>query len=305
MRLVLVSDIHADFLPDSRRAFVLGALGEAMARARPDVVVVAGDVANKGDLVPKALAHLAVGRKANLYVPGNHDVWRTPAEIRAARSSFGALSLLAAKVGAAGFHYLPGHPLTVKAGPATWGFAGSLGWYDYSFRAPSLVVAPGAYQAKTFGAFVWNDRDRASWRDRAGVILGDPEMSARFASELDADLRKLGLDERGGGPPTVAVTHMLAYASQVLYKGVPDWDFFSAFMGAARYGDLYDRFPSLRAAFMGHTHTPRLERRPSGLLTAVAPIGYWATAEFPRDLDARIAVFETKGRSLEVVSAPR
>lgn len=305
MRLVLVSDIHANFFPDDRRAFALAALAEALAAAKPDVLVIAGDLASRQASVPGYLARLAVGRHGNLYVPGNHDIWRTDAELAAGHSSFGALSLLRAKAAESGFHYLPGAPRLITVGAASWGFAGALGWYDYSFREPTLIVPAGAYATKTFGAFVWNDRDRACWRDRIGVKLSDPEMARRFAIELEADLRSLGLDEHGAGPPTVAVTHMLAYASQVIYRGQPDWDFFSAFMGSSRYGDLYDRLPAIRAAFSGHTHTPRLERRPSGLLAAVAPLGYWGTDEFPHDFGARIGVFETRGRALMALNSPR
>src|SRR5262245_44688652 len=52
-----------------------------------------------------------------------------------------------------GFHYLPGSPLIIGA----VGFAGSLGWYDYSLRDPRLDGAIGRHQYEegTFNRLQW------------------------------------------------------------------------------------------------------------------------------------------------------
>lgn len=300
MRIGLISDIHGDFIPARRRALVLGSIADTLRGSEVDVVVVAGDVANHYSKVASILGHLAVGRAVNLYVPGNHDIWRTDREVQQGRTSFGALTLVAPEVCGVGFHYLPGAGLTVGG----WGFAGSLGWYDGSFADPGLVAVPGSYERMEYDGFVWQDRDRARWTDASGRRLTDGEVTAQFVGRLEADLRSLGCDEAGSGPPTVAVTHVLPVAELTQVKGVPGWDYFNAFIGSSRFGEMYARFPAVRAGFAGHTHASQ-RTIVGGRLFATSPIGYYGTAEFPRDLEPRVAIFETSGRDLVEITPGR
>jgi predicted phosphodiesterase len=299
MRIALLSDIHFDLAPANRSAPLAAAIAAELKGAGTDVVIVAGDVANRADKVGRHLARIAVGRRANIYVPGNHDVWRSQAEQRAGHDSFGALALLERQCVEAGFRYLPRHPFTVNDGSNTWGFVGSLGWYDYSFAAEWLHLTPADIARKSVGGIAWIDREAVRFLDhRDGHQFSDFEVTSIFLRDLEADLWSIGLDAHGDGPPTVAVTHVLPYASLVEYRGAVDWDYFSSYFGSARFGALYDRYPAVRAVFAGHTHVPRLERRPDGRIRAIAPIGYYGTHEFPYDLGTRIAFFDTVGRNL-------
>jgi len=292
MRIALTSDIHADFVRDGRRALLLEALADEIRAAEADVLCIAGDVCNHANDLADILRPLAVAR-LNLYVPGNHDVWRKPSELARQRNSEGALHLLKAAAEKAGFVYLPGNPQTFDG----WGFAGSLGWYDYTFNRPDLGAPMAAYRAKSWRGIGNNDGEYAWWPRIDGSRAGDDEMTDRFLAELAQDLATLGCNEEGG-PPTVAMTHVLPYRQLVEYRGNPEWDFFSAFMGSERFGALYDTLPSVRAAFAGHTHVPRGFVRPDGFMAAVSPVGYYGSLEFPHDLSERVAVFETQGNSL-------
>ena len=300
MRIALVSDIHADFVPGPRRGLVLSAIADTISAAGTDVLLIAGDTANDVDHLRKILPPLAVGRLLNAIVPGNHDVWRTQSAMRNGHDSFGALTLFRARAEAAGFHYLPGQPLAVSKGRERWGFAGSLGWYDYTFAEPYLDVPDGAYEAKTWGGLVQNDAGSVLWMDAGRRLVGDYEVTSRCLRQMEADLRSLGLDESGAGVPTVAVTHTLPYREMVETRGAPDWDFFNAFMGSARIGEMYARFPKVRAAFAGHAHRPRGFSRPDGFVAACAPLGYYGTDEFPgwEGFEGRVAFFDTAGESL-------
>ena len=300
MRIALVSDIHADFVPGERRAIVLSAIADTIAAAGTDVLLVAGDTVNDVDRLRRILPPLAVGRLLNAVVPGNHDVWRTESAMRNGHDSFGALTLFRSRVEAAGFRYLPGQPTVVSKGDERWGFAGSLGWYDYTFADPRLAVPEGAYEAKAWGGLVHNDASSVLWMDAGRRVVSDREMTSRCLRQMEADLRLIGLDESGAGVPTVVVTHTLPYRELVEVRGEPGWDFFNAFMGSARIGEMYDRFPKVRAAFAGHTHRPKSFSRPDGFVTACAPLGYYGTNEFPGwdGMDGRIAFFDTVGESL-------
>jgi 3',5'-cyclic AMP phosphodiesterase CpdA len=301
LRIAHFSDLHLDFAPGGqRRQLVLEAIAEALVSYETDVVLIAGDLTNgRPDLLAKNLAPLAVGRLGNLVLEGNHDVWRTAAELRNGRDSFGAQSLFRDRVHEAGFHYLPGHPLTISDERETWGFAGSLGWYDYTFADPNLDVPLEAYRQKRWGSLVQEDINYALWMGH-GQFYSDPEMTDYFLAQLEHDFATLGLDEGGAGPPTVVATHTLPYDELVEHRrDDEEWNFFNAFMGSARLGELYDRYPQVRAAFAGHTHRAKGFTRPDGFLASVAPLGYYGTDEFPKwDMASRIGFFETAGDHL-------
>lgn len=284
LRLAVSSDLHLDLVPERVRPILLGRLRESLLAGAPDVVLLAGDLGNGPEQAGRYLKQLALGKRANLLVPGNHDVWREPRDLAAGRDSDGAFSLLAARAAAAGFHWLPGAPLRIEG----WAFAGSIGWYDYAYREPSLLVSEANYRDKTWGPLVWMDRNFVRWHGG----LDDQAATARFTAELDADLAKLGVTA-GGGPPTVVATHTLPWRELVEYKGFPAWDFFSAFIGTPTLGALYDARPSVRVAVAGHTHKPKRCVSRTGALGIVSPLGYYANAEeFPRDPAERITWLE-------------
>jgi hypothetical protein len=300
VRIVLFSDLHADVIGE-RRSFVLGALADALDALAPDVICFAGDAQSRPADLDEVLAPLARGRLANLYVWGNHEIWRRPSDIGRGRDSFGAISLLRAAATDAGWHFLPGAPVVIEG----WGFAGTGAWYDYSFRRPDLVASINRYRSLEFGGVVWQDRDFARWILRDGRRLADEEVNAHLLAELASDLDALGLDEAGSGPPSVVITHHIGFSELVEFRGTPSYDFFSAYMGSVSLGHLIDDRPQIRAAFAGHTHTPRGFVRPDGFIAAINPIGYYGTPEFPDDMATRLGVFETVGDTLVSLAASR
>jgi hypothetical protein len=295
MRIALLSDIHIDIAPGIRQVLLTDAIADAVRGSGADVLVIAGDVANAADKVGRYLERIAVAPH-NLYVPGNHCVWRSSRDLLEGRESFAAHTLLRRRAVEAGFSFLPGAPVRIDAEDGTWGFAGALGWYDYTM-APAWAT-PAMIADKRYDGTTWSDGDNAAFIDRRGRRLTDPEVVDAMLASLEADLRALGLDEAGGGIPTVAVTHTLPYRSMCLYRDMRSWDYFASFIGSTRIGDLYDRYPAVRAAFAGHTHIPHLDVRPDGRVRATAPLGYYGTAEFPAAIESRMRVFETRGRSL-------
>ena len=295
MRIALLSDLHVDMIPRRHRRAIMAEIADCMRARAIDVVVVAGDVASRMGPILDTLPILAVGRLANLYVPGNHDVWRTEHERDQGRTSFGGLTLLASRIAGTGFHYLPGSPIVVSEGPDRVGFAGMLGWYDYGFADPALGIPEETYRAKQWRNQTWQDRDHATWVGYGGRWWADREVCAYFLAGLERDLRALGLDEQGGGPPTIAVSHMLPFVELVYRDPDPEEGFFAAYLGSPLHGALLERFPAIRAAFAGHTHRPQRNVRPSGMIAAVAPFGNFGEADFPENAIDRIGWFEMHG----------
>lgn len=292
LRLAAFSDVHADLMPNGSAAHILPKIAAILRDAGTDVVLIAGDVVNSHRELTRALAPLAVGRVANLYVEGNHDVWLSAREQERGESSFTAQTRLALAAAAAGFTYLPGDPQKIGG----WGFAGSLGWYDWSFAHPLIAHTEQMHAAQAWmGKVVWNDVRFARWSRREGNTVrrySDPEVADLLRERLRADLDTLGVRSGGGGPPTVVATHMLPYATLLRWTGFdPIWDFSNAFMGSVELGRLYDARPAIKLAVAGHTHTPKREQR-SNLEVVVSPFGYAALGEFPAELAARIAFYD-------------
>lgn len=298
MRVALLSDLHVDLIPGRHRRSVVTAIGDCMRAREVDVVVVAGDVANKMTPILDNLPHLAVGRAANIFVPGNHDVWRTDRERAQGRTSFGQLTLLASRIPATGFHYLPGAPITISDGTDIVAFAGTIGWYDYGFAYPDLGISPEVYAAKRWRGSTWQDRDHATWIGYGGHYWPDGEVSTYFLAGLERDLRTLGVDEDGNGPTTIAVSHMLPYADLIYRDPDPEQAFYAAYLGSPKHGALLDRFPAIRGVFAGHTHRPQRHLRPSGTIAAVAPFGVFGEIDFPDHAVDRIGWFDVHGREV-------
>ena len=96
----------------------------------PDVMVLAGDIANTLKGWEEALRPFRFLRHPKLIVPGNHDVWieSRRALRRSEDSGWKYREALGDIAADNGFHYLVGNPLVIDGIE----FAGSIGWYDYT-----------------------------------------------------------------------------------------------------------------------------------------------------------------------------
>ena len=161
MRLAITSDLHLD--PDDNltpRAEVESLCG-AIERARPDAVILAGDLG-----VDLAAFESCVGVFRRLGLPcgvlaGNHDLWR---DERAGLSSEalwgGALREASARAGAS---WLEGESLRL-GGVAV---VGTIGWYDYS--AKDAGVEASLEQIALAKHQLNNDAYRIDWEERPGL----------------------------------------------------------------------------------------------------------------------------------------
>jgi len=281
LRLVVFSDLHIDLVAGpTRQRIVLAELAAGLDALDPDIVLYAGDLANSLEPVRRSLLPLARGRLANLFVPGNHDAYLSDTERANLDDSDGHLLRFRGLVQAAGWHWLPGAPLLL----GSFGFAGAMGWYDYSFADPALGAGEMAYRRGRFGSAIWNDMNYARFR------RPDEEVAARDLAALSADLDMLGVTPEGG-PPTVVTTHHLPYRELLIHRFYDrGWEFCNAFMGTRALGELFDTRPSIRLAVAGHTHTPRELERPDGFRVLISPLGYEGSEEWPAHLADRLVL---------------
>ncbi len=239
MRIVATADVHID-LTDQIPAGEMDRLVDGIHEARPDVLIVAGDLVGLGkQAIGPTLDRLRVDGAHNLIVPGNHDLWLPEGDSRAYYEQE-----LPGIYSRAGFHML-------DAGPSMVGrvaFVGNVAWYDYSFADPDLPpTRQRSYERKRWEGV-------ATWNDGIFVRLGmsDPE----FCSLLNQRLR----DQLAGLPAevqtVVAVTHHVGYDEMVLRKAEPPgWNFCAAFLGSRALGELLAADPRVRYHLCGHTHT--------------------------------------------------
>ncbi|MFO0729258.1 MAG: metallophosphoesterase [Myxococcota bacterium] len=252
LRVATVSDLHTDFAEN--RELVVQLATEIHAK-QADLVIVAGDISHEDERIERTLrAFLAVAPKV-AYVPGNHDLWthvedlHAKAEIDTWDRYRVRLKEIAEKAGA---YYLPSAPLVI----GDVGFAGTAGWYDYSFAEPWVLDQLGAdaFLSKRYGVFQWTDALLVAFRAAPGAtgLMTDPEVAARMEAELEAGL--LALESNPAVRTVVAVTHHQPFKEVVHRSGSLPWEFFCAFMGSAGLGERILRYPKVSTAVYGHSH---------------------------------------------------
>ncbi len=217
-------------------------LAKRLDTIRPDVLVIAGDIAIAD---PRALieclelfdlpgAHL-------LAIPGNHDLW----SLKSGADSLAIFErLFTRSTRLAGFQRLDGAPVVVD-GTA---FVGSIGWYDYSFADERLQLTKDQYERKVYpGTGSWNDRRFIRWN------LSDEQFLNRTLEHLRADLASV----REQAQRIVAVTHVLPFEQLVERRGFRAWMFQNAYMGSRRIGEVLIEEASRGVPVLsvsGHSH---------------------------------------------------
>lgn len=243
-------------------------MAEAVRRAEPDVLVVAGDITADDDLLERSLAALRSSATEAVFVPGNHDLW-VGKQGPSSRERYERI--VPRRAQAAGFRTPFDETPTELFGHR---FVGVTGWYDYSLRNRSMdeTFTREAYVRGRFGLLQWADKVRIRWPGDDGVLLDDPGICTQHAASLERQLA------RPGDLPIVVVTHHLPFIELCTIRQSVPWDFLNGFMGSARLGALIAADPRVRLTVSGHTHFAKdvvVERAAGAPLRAlVSPLGY-------------------------------
>ena len=239
MKIIVTADLHADLIK-AGATNEIAQLGEAIWRERPEVLIVAGDLVGLGKkyIVP-TLEKLAPPQTKKLIVPGNHDLWLPEGDAFVYYRD--ALPEIYAK---AGFHMLDQGAVVMNQ----VAFVGNIGWYDYSFADPNLPPS----QERNYEQQRW--ADVCSWNDF--VFVKRAMSDQQFCSWLLERLRQQLLSLPAAVTTVVAVTHTVAFAEMVMPNlKKPAENFFNAFQGSRRIGELLLSDPRVKYHFCGHTHS--------------------------------------------------
>lgn len=286
MRLVFTSDLHADL--GGRNADLLEPLAAHVAGLRPDVFVVAGDVAERAEVVADALACFAAVPGTKLFLAGNHDLY-VEGEAALARGENSRVKferLLPAAAARAGFGYLGLEPF-VAGGIA---LVAVPGWTDFALRDPRLdpVVALHHYRAGAWRDVRAYDRGQVLWPRRGAVPppgstpavplgdwAGDEEIDDHMLTLLEAQLAAVRTARR-----LVGITHVLPCADFVQRGAFGASPFHDGWLGSARLGARLRREARLAALVCGHLHRV-CERQHDGVRLVARPVGNAAHSRLP------------------------
>ncbi len=233
MRIVITSDTH--YHPKWQGA--LQAMITEIAGLAPDCVILAGDVGERLDgyrQMLRLLQHLDCPR---LILAGNHDLWAD----EQAGSEERWTETLPRLTRAHGAIWLEGENWSM----AGLGICGTLGWYDYSARDPSLPVTDEEYA--TVKRLYNVDGQRIDW------AYSDIEFANRIGEAFAARLAALDADP--AIRESLVVTHVPAFEAAVVRK--PDdkaWNFGNAYFGNLTLGKRIIASPKVRRVVSGHTH---------------------------------------------------
>lgn len=240
MRVGFISDIHVnenDNIPEIIKEI---ALEEEL-----DLIIIAGDLSNHYKKIPSILNRIINGTNIDIrFIPGNHDLYR-----QGGKSSKDA------------YERLLNNPYNLISNPiigADFAIIGDTGWYDYSYN-------PNGYtdeelMRKTYRFMRWKDKTYFNWDGKS-----DKEVFEYFYERLEKQIDKYS-DKN-----LTVVTHVVPFEKFVVYKDTPDWDYFSAFIGSEKYGDLFVNF-RVKTAVFGHTHE-RYNETHKGIQCLCRPLG--------------------------------
>ena len=253
MRILITADLH--YRPSQREAYL--AFADWVQAQRPDCLVIAGDVGHPLRLFSRALQLFAGLDCPKLLLAGNHDLYRgeldsrtlweqaLPQATRVERFVWledEVVLLPVADVQKSGFSEETGFLERLQPHLA---IVGTMGWYDYSARAPHLDLDDAALRAMK--QLVNHDADYIDWP------WSDVAMARYLARGFAGRLRRAA--ENPAVRQVLVVTHMPIFEQTVPdYPESEFWSLMRAYAGNFTLGELVRRMPKVTHVVSGHLH---------------------------------------------------
>lgn len=198
MRLFAVSDLHVDYEPNV--AWI-----DSLSRSdyQQDVLIVAGDLSHRPNLLLPALNALLERFSAVLFVPGNHDIWVSSND---PQDSLEQHSRLCEQVRHLGVHVDPLRLPHMTIVPL-------FTWYDFSFGEPGRRLK-----------LAWMDFHRCRWPEEWSA----PEIARHFLALNPAPEAVAG---RAGDQALVTFSHFMPRADLLPAPAVEHFGFLLPVLG--------------------------------------------------------------------------
>lgn len=296
MKITFTSDLHIDSSPENLK--LIDFLVEKLLLLKPDVFIIAGDVASNTQHFEEALKKFSELSSHKLFVPGNHDIWiDSPSSLKKGiHSGVKYNEILPQLCTRNGFIFLGLEPYCIDG----IGFAGTIGWYDYSLRNKNYdsEFSIETYQSKQYqDRFTWNDLKFAYWMDDArNRRKSDEEVTQEMETALQHQIETL---TARGVARIVVVTHHVPFREMLLYPNRLPWDFFSAFMGSEGLGKIILEEKKVCHVLCGHSHI-KSSLYLETIQATKSPVGYsreWNTKNLRELAEERLACIELNSDS--------
>ena len=291
-----------DYSAENRE--LVSRLAEAADQAKPDVLIIGGDIAASPADFGWALRCFAELKCRKLVVAGNHDIWiESKADILNGKDSGAKYRLILPQVASdSGFEFLHKEPVVIDG----IGFAGCMGWFDYSFRNPKFdetatlaQYQAGRWQHPSNGKnFLWNDMQYVWWLkdlsakisgfSRSDLCLSDDEIAKEMAQALSRQLDKLAEDEVR---QVVVVTHFVPNRGLLEYRDTIPHDYFNAYHGSAKIEGAIREHRNISHVLYGHSHVAK-DALIDGVRYLSRPVGYLGNGRAVADASAKLAILE-------------
>ncbi len=243
MRVCCLGDLHYGGSRDWLVNLANNSIGEICGDS--NIAVIVGDITVSGSLdhlkealtiIKEVLEPIPI-----LFVPGNHDIYVTPEEHGQRINSLLKLQLFNSLVEKIGCIPLMKKPFIL----GNVGFVGSIGWYDYSFIPEWLGLSVEDYRAKTYGFYVWADKDYVK------LPMSDEEFTLYLLNRFEEQIKEIydKVDK------VVIALHHIPFRELVHYKLRAEWDYFSTFMGSENFGYTIRKYSDkVKLVLYGHSH---------------------------------------------------
>lgn len=250
MRILITADLH--YRPSQREAFV--AFADWVQAQQPDCLVIAGDVGHPLRLFRRVLQLFGGLDCPKLLLAGNHDLYRGEADSRTLWEQ-----ALPEATRDEGFVWLEDEVIRLPlVGAQKFDFSeevellarhvaivGTMGWYDYSSRAPHLDLDDAALRAMK--RLVNHDADYIDW-PWSDVAMAR-YLGRRFASRLRCAVDDPAVSQ------VIVVTHVPIFEEAVPNHPESEfWSLLRASMGNFTLGELVRRTPKVTHVVSGHIH---------------------------------------------------
>lgn len=243
MRLLAISDLHL-------ASAVNRAALDALPAHPDDWLIVAGDVAERIDMVADALALLAERFARVFWVPGNHELWSRPSlDEPAGVTRYDALVARARALGVV----TPEDPFAVWPGPLPDGVtqlvvAPLFLLYDYSFRPDDVPLE---------SVVEWAEETHNVCSDELLLSPAPHDSRIAWCHARVADAERRLREEVPAGSHTVLVNHWPLRRDVVRIPRVPR---FTPWCGTVLTEQWHARYAA-HAVVSGHLHTRRTDMR--------------------------------------------
>ncbi|GAB4468193.1 MAG: metallophosphoesterase [Anaerolineae bacterium] len=258
MRIAITSDLHFRPIWLSRlRSFAC-----RLREAKPDLLIVGGDVGEPLNMFSGGLALLQDVSDVRALVVGNHDVWHREFPHNSRDLWEDRLPAAAEQYG---YLWLEEHNLRLGA----LAICGTIAWYDYSTKPHDIILSDDDYER--IKPMLSNDGNYIDWD------WSDRQFAAKVGRAFEERLDRLEHDEEI--TDIVVISHVPLFRECLRPATMPEERILNAYYGNLPLGEVVQASKKVRAIFSGHVHhekrlsIPRSGADPLAVYTIPADYG--------------------------------